>query len=50
MLKQRMMNVLTTKEIRIKLSKLRMLKLAGHLNDKGHIHLTTLELLLNQAR
>ena len=41
------MNILTTKEIRIKIGKLRILKEFGTLNEKGHIHLTTLEMLLN---
>ena len=41
------MNVLKLKEVRKKVSKLRMLKEFGTLNEKGHIHLTTLEMLLN---
>ena len=41
------MNILTTKEIRVKIGKLRTLKEFGTLNEKGHIHLTTLEMLLN---
>ncbi len=41
------MNTLTIKQIRVKLGKLRMLKEFGTLNKKGHIHLTTLEMLLN---
>ena len=41
------MNVSTTKEIRVKIGKLRTLKEFGTLNEKGHIHLTTLEMLLN---
>ena len=41
------MNILTTKEIRVKIGKLRILKEFGTLNEKGHIHLTTLEMLLN---
>ena len=41
------MNILTIKEIRVKIGKLRTLKEFGTLNEKGHIHLTTLEMLLN---
>ena len=41
------MNVLKLKKVRKKVSKLRMLKEFGTLNEKGHIHLTTLEMLLN---
>ena len=41
------MNILTIKEIKVKIGKLRMLKEFGTLNEKGHIHLTTLEMLLN---
>tara|TARA_R100000687_G_C6359038_1_gene122518 strand:- start:444 stop:638 length:195 start_codon:yes stop_codon:yes gene_type:complete len=41
------MNVLKLKEVREKVSKLRILKEFGTLNEKGHIHLTTLEMLLN---
>ena len=41
------MNVLKLKEVREKVSKLRALKAFGTLNEEGHIHLTTLEMLLN---
>ena len=41
------MNVLKLKEVREKVSKLRTLKAFGTLNEEGHIHLTTLEMLLN---
>ena len=41
------MNILTIKEIKVKIGKLRILKEFGTLNEKGHIHLTTLEMLLN---
>ena len=44
------MNILTTKEIRIKIGKLRILKEFGTLNEKGHIHLTTLEMLLEYSK
>ena len=44
------MNVLTIKEIRVKIGKLRVLKEFGTLNEKGHIHLTTLEMLLEYSK
>ena len=44
------MNILTTKEIRVKIGKLRILKEFGTLNEKGHIHLTTLEMLLEYSK
>ena len=44
------MNVLKLKEVRKKESKLRMLKEFGTLNEKGHIHLTTLEMLLEYSK
>ena len=44
------MNVLKLKEVRKKVSKLRMLKEFGTLNEKGHIHLTTLEMLLEYSK
>ena len=44
------MNVLTIKEIRVKIGKLRVLKEFGTLNEKGHIQLTTLEMLLEYSK
>ena len=44
------MNVLKLKEVRKKVGKLRMLKEFGTLNEKGHIHLTTLEMLLEYSK
>ena len=44
------MNVLKLKEVREKVSKLRTLKAFGTLNEEGHIHLTTLEMLLEYSK
>ena len=44
------MNVLKLKEVREKVSKLRTLKAFGTLNEEGHIHLTTLEMLLEHSK
>ena len=44
------MNVLKLEEVRKKVGKLRMLKEFGTLNEKGHIQLTTLEMLLEYSK